>query len=562
MNPDHNNILYGSTMGGGIFKSIDSGETWTSVLSGAGSRIELAVSPDNAAIVYALVSSGSAFQAIYKSTNSGDSFSSVFTGTNMMGWNCDGGDGGGQASYDLCIAADPTDVNTVFIGGVNNWKSTNGGTSWSINTHWSGTCGGTASEVHADKHFLAFQNGTSTLFECNDGGVYRTTDSGNSWTDITNGIACSQIYRLGTAQTSANDVIIGLQDNGTKAFDSPAWSDVIGGDGMECLIDFTDDNVQYGELYYGNIRRTDNKWASSTNISGSLPGGSWVTPFVIDPNDHNTLYAGFSEIWKSTDRGDSWVSQSGIGSSIRSIAVAPSNSDYIYAASSGSVFGTSNGGTNWTDITNNDLASGAGSITYLAVKYDDPNTVWATVGGYNGDGVFQSIDGGTSWTNISTGLPNIPIMCIVQNRQNTEKVELYVGTDVGVFLKMGDDNWTPFMSSLPNVVVTELDIYYDDVTPQNTRIRAATFGRGLWESEPYPSALVLGAAFSANPTSGIYPLTVDFTDESTGTITSWSWDFGDGETSTEQNPSHTYTNPGTYTVALTLTDAGGKRYRN
>ena len=65
------------------------------------------------------------------------------------------------------------------------------------------------------------------------------------------------------------------------------------------------------------------------------------------------------------------------------------------------------------------------------------------------------------------------------------------------------------------------------------------------------------ADFSGSPTSGCAPLTVNFTDASTGQINSWSWDFGDGGTSTAQNPSHEYTTAGTYTVSLTVTGDGG-----
>ncbi len=555
MNPDDSNIIYGSTMNGQVYRSTDYGENWNEVLSvSGGRRTQLAVSPDNANIVYVLVSAGSSFKAIYKSTDKGALFSSHFTGTNMMGWDCDGGSGG-QGWYDLCIAADPNNVNTVFVGGVNTWKSTDGGGSWAINNHWSHTCGGSATEVHADKHFLAFQNGSSVLYECNDGGLYKTTDLGASWTQISDGVVCSQIYRLGVSQTSPNDIIIGLQDNGTKAMKSSTWDDVIGGDGMECLIDYTDENVQYGELYYGSIKRTLNKWASYTTISGGITeGGSWVTPFIIDPNDNKTLYAGYSNVWKTTDRGDNWTKISDFAIGVRSLAVAPSNSQYIYAASQSKIYTTSDGGTNWTDITNT-LPVGFGNITYVAVKHDDPNTVWVTLGGYNSYGIYESKDAGATWNNISTGLPNIPVMCVIQNRQNTSKVELYVGTDVGIYVKIDDDNWSPFMTDLPNVVVTELDIYYDDADLKNSRIRAATYGRGLWESELYPSDLILGASFTATPVSGVKPLTVNFTDQSTGIITVWNWDFGDGTTSTGQNPSHTYTEVGKYTVKLVVTDA-------
>ena len=83
----------------------------------------------------------------------------------------------GQGSYDLCIAASPTDANTVYLGGINTWKSTDGGYNWTINNMWtsSGSYNFVGAPVaHADKHALAFQNGT-TLFEGNDGGVYKNT---------------------------------------------------------------------------------------------------------------------------------------------------------------------------------------------------------------------------------------------------------------------------------------------------------------------------------------------------------------------------------------------------
>ena len=95
---------------------------------------------------------------VYKSTDHGSTFSLVFHGANLLDWSCNGSGSGGQGSYDLAIAADPNNSNIVYIGGVNTWKSTNGGNNWSIVTHWSSTCGGQATQVHADKHYLAFQN--------------------------------------------------------------------------------------------------------------------------------------------------------------------------------------------------------------------------------------------------------------------------------------------------------------------------------------------------------------------------------------------------------------------
>ncbi|MDZ7743115.1 MAG: PKD domain-containing protein [Bacteroidota bacterium] len=548
--------IYGSTEHWNttkIYRSTNSGASWSEVASYSGIRTELDASPDEPNWVYALVAkSGGGLKAVYKSTNSGASFTEVYSSStkNLLGWSCDGNGSGGQGSYDLVIGADPNDANTIYVGGVNTWKSTDGGNSFSIVNHWSGCTG--IETVHADKHYLAFQNGTSTLFECNDGGLYKTTDGGSNWTELSSGMAISQIYRMGVGQTQADEMIIGLQDNGTKARLSGTWTDVIGGDGFECIVDYTDEDIQYGALYYGDIYRTTNYWNSSTNISGSIPGsGWWITPYVMDPDDHSTLYVGYEEVYKSSNQGNSWTSISNFsGSDLRSLAVAPSDNDYIYAAEQDIIYKTTNSGGSWSDITGS-LPVSSANITYVSVKADDPNTVWVSIGGYNSDGVYETSNGGSTWTNISAGLPSIPVMSVIQNKQNANDVELYAGTDVGVYVKVGSNNWIPFNNGLPNVVVTELDIYYDDTDTNNTRIYAASYGRGVWRSDMY-SATGLTAAFTAAPTSGQAPLTVDFTDQSTGHVLSWLWYFGDGNTSTDQNPQYTYNNSGTYTVSLVI----------
>ncbi len=119
-------------------------------------------------------------------------------------------------------------------------------------------------------------------------------------------------------------------------------------------------------------------------------------------------------------------------------------------------------------------------MTYIAVKNDDPNTLWITYGGYTSTlKVYQSIDGGGSWTNISTGLPNLPVMCVAYYKTATDRIVLFAGTDVGVYVKDGTNDWASFSSGLPNVVVPELEVLY---TGGTNKLRAGTFGRGLWET--------------------------------------------------------------------------------
>jgi photosystem II stability/assembly factor-like uncharacterized protein len=518
--PGDPNIICASSVGYAsslINRSADNGDTWAyyTVASG-GYRSELAVTANNSSIVYMLSCNNSGgLNGVYKSTNSGTSFTRVDDGTKSMLYYYSDGSGSnvGQGTYDLCIAASPSDANTVYIGGINNWKTTNGGTTWLINNMWTShpyyNYSG-APEVHADKHALAFQNST-TLFEGNDGGIYKTTNGGTNWTDLTNGIVISQIYRIGISQTDANVVLTGLQDNGSKKYTGglSSWVDVYGGDGMECIVDFNNTtSYMYVTYVNGEIQRNTDGFSSyyttqiSANIPGGQPTGAWVTPYIMNPTNAAILYAGYDKVWKTTNRGDSWTSASQVLSAtakLRSLAIAPSNTNVLYAAAQTNMWKTTDGGaTNWSAIT---LPTASINVTYIAVKNNDPNTVWITYGGYTtGSKVYESTNGGTSWTNISTGLPNLPLMNIVQYKVATDRNVLFVGTDVGVYVKDGSASWASFNTGLPNVVVTELEIYYGGSV---NKLRAGTYGRGLWETD-IDAALPFAPAFSVSPTNLSY----------------------------------------------------------
>ncbi len=482
--PDTQDTIYGSTRGGEIYRSVDGGETWTRVFyTSSAARIELAVSADDNSVVYALASADdNGLYAILKSVDYGENFTNIYDEKNLLTWAADGNGSGGQGWYDLALAADPNNADVVYCGGVNTWKSDDGGYTWTLSSHWSGNGGVQA--VHADKHFLAFRNNSSIIYECNDGGVYNSTD-GENWNHLANGLTISQMYGLSTAQTVDNETITGLQDNGTKLNKNGVWTDVIGGDGMLCKIDYTDEKIQYGSLYYGRILRTTDEWYQDyTQISSNIPGGengAWVTPYEIDPIDHNIIYVGYRSLWKSEDMGDNFEELGSFGTLLSDIAICPTNNKYIYVSSDNNVWMTDDGGSNWESITSG-LPVSAAKITDIAVKYNDPLTVWVTMGEFDTNAVYKSIDGGQTWSNISTGLPKIPVNCIVQNHLESSYEQLYIGTDFGVFLKNGDTAWAEFNNNLPKVVVSELDIYYDYATPDNSRLRASTYGRGLWET--------------------------------------------------------------------------------
>jgi len=485
--PGDFNTLYGAYLYERIYCSVNGGISWTQAFSNTNAaRIELAVSSVQPTWIYAIATPNSGeLEGIYKSENSGMSFSKIYDGTischNLLAY--DVCQTGGQGWYDLAIAVSPSNANNLVIGGINTWRSTNGGISWLLINEW----GNDVPVVHPDKHYLSYRT-NGDLFECNDGGVFLSSDNGTSWIDKTSGMSISQMYKLGVTTTVTNEIITGLQDNGTKLISSGSWADVTGGDGTECLIDYSDINIQYAAAQNGVLSRTTDHWVNQIFITPSGAGyGAWVTPFIIDPTNDQILYAGYADVWKTTNRGDSWTQISTMTAStyrLRSMAIAPSNNQILYVATLNQIRKTSNGGISWIDITGNlpvQIYDNSENITAIAVKNDDANTLWVTLSYYTPNKVYQSTNGGASWTDISAGLPSIPVYSIVQNKLSTAEVQLYVGTELGVYFKEGADNWIAFNSGLPNVKIGEIEIYYAP-SALESKLRAATYGRGLWES--------------------------------------------------------------------------------
>ncbi len=567
--PGSDTQMIGSTNNGSIYFSSDGGFTWTKSLNvPSGGRTELAVTPDSNNVVYAVMSNKNNYglEGFYKSVDTGRIFVKVPDTVNILGWKCNGSDTAtGQGWYDLTVAADPNNASKVFVGGISTWYSTNGGKKWQLSNYWTNnTCGTTTSMTHADKHELVFQKTTHDIFECNDGGIYKSTD-GKQWINIGSGLVTSQIYRLGVSAKVSGEVLTGLQDNGTKLRYGGSWYDVYGGDGLDCLIDYTADSIQYSELPNGSLVRTKNYWNNSSSITSGLPSkGAWLTPFVMDPKNHNILYVGFSNIYKTTNQGTTWnkVSNFQSTSNIRSMAIAPSNPQYVYAATQTKIYQSQDGGKTWNDITGSLPISDA-SITYIAVDDSVPGTVWVTFGGYNNYGVYETRNNGVTWDNISTGLPAIPIDCIIQNKSQ-DTTQLYVGTDVGVFVRQGNSNWVSYMDQLPNVIVDDLGIQYDN--SGGGKLYAGTFGRGLWYADLFSGHItqVLTADFRADSTTPAVGNTVHFRDMSNNNPTSWKWHFQpktvtyvSGTDSTSENPQVSFNAPGTYSVTLQATGSSG-----
>ena len=557
--PGNSNIVYAVASSKSILRSTDAGNTFVAVAAGlptasAVERVALAVTPANPSVVYAVYSksSTSGFYGLYRSTDSGLTFTQMSNAPNLIGYDWDGQDTGGAGWYTLSIAASPFNADDIVVGGVNIWQSQDAGVSWSIVAHWYGDHN--LPYVHADIHDLIFAYDGAIYAGC-DGGIFKSNDDGASWTDKSDGMQIGEMYCLGTSATDPGKVVQGWQDNGCSMYDSGTWTRILGGDGMECFIDWSDPNYVYAEFQNGAIRASTDGGANFNDISGGITeSGSWVTPWCQDPINSQTIYAAYSNMWKSTDRGNTWNTISSFNSSgLTTLAVAKSNHNYIYSSVGNVIHKTANGGTTWTQFS---IPGNNGSISYIAVSNTNPNIVWATVSGYNvGCKVYKSTDGGTTWTNLSLNLPNIPINCVVNQTGTADGV--YIGTELGCYyFDNTRSSWMPFSNGLPNVVVDELEIQYS-----SNKLRAATFGRGLWETNIFnPASNTPYANFTADTLSGCPGFTAHFYDSTLHSPTSWLWRFPGGTpaTSALQNPVVTYNTPGMYhNVTLVATNAIG-----
>ncbi len=476
--PGDFNVLYVSTfnMDGNtyIFKSEDMGETW--ILSQSFNnvnRIALAVGKAKPSRVYALCSrSGdSGFGGFYVSDNEGSQWTKKSGDPNILGIDAEGKEPGGQGYYDLAIAVSPENSDVIIAAGIHLWQSTNGGRNWSIMNHWAGA--GNIPYMHADQHDVVFGNDL-TIYSANDGGIYISADTGKTWEDISNGIAVMQVYRIGGFAGDNYPVFCGVQDNGTNYFDGKNWFHPLGADGTECMVDFSDRSKVFTSIFNGDLYFSQDSGKSFTKmVSGSQFGenGAWITPFVMNPRNSSSIFAGYNNVWKSYNSGKDWERQSsfGIDGQIGTLAIAPSDTNKIYAAFGGQLFETETNNSGWK-------ISGIypEAITYIAVDAYDPGHYYISFSGYNKDYKVIEVIHGTS-VNISGGLPNVPVNCIVY--QNGSPHRVFAGTDIGVYYRDAvSDGWQKLEGGLPPVVVNELEINY-----KTGKLFAGTFGRGLWE---------------------------------------------------------------------------------
>jgi photosystem II stability/assembly factor-like uncharacterized protein len=459
--------IFATARNGKFYISTNNGTTWTSNSTPSTGRTDLALTDNDTNLLMLLDEGG----VLRKSTNDGASWTTVST---ITGYDS-------QGAYNMTLAVSPLDKNLILAGGIEGWRSKNGGTTWEkyLDGYWE--TGQPYFYVHSDHHDMMFVPSTNIAFSTNDGGIFKGDASINMpWTDLSNGLAITQYYAVAGTPQNANYLIMGAQDNDVVFFDGTKWDGKNpGSDGVEALWDYSTTNVAWTCSQQGGLERTTDGFATSQQIT-TPAGAPFIWELEIHPTTPTTIYGGFGDIYKSTDRGDNWTNLNSGAGEIEFISISPSNPDIIFVVGQNGFKKTVNGGTSWTDVTE----PGTGTIKSIEVHPTNPSEIYVNFSGYTTDKVWKSTDSGANWTDITGSLPNVPTHKIIYKTGSTDG-ELFLATDLGVFYRTNTKgDWVQLGTGLPNVIVKDIEIHYG-----SEKLRAATFGRGLWEISITSTAL-------------------------------------------------------------------------
>jgi photosystem II stability/assembly factor-like uncharacterized protein len=495
MHPTQPNVLYMAVQrhdaaplpsSGGVFKSVNSGQTWTRVYTSpyaTTSNMKVAVTPAAPESVYVLVgtTTAPASARVEISTNGGETWTNKASNFDV-----------GQLSYNFYLFVHPTDVNTLYVGTRDLWRSTDGGTSYTNITRSFTLTGGytpTQSKAHPDQHhFYISPTNPATMYLANDGGLWKTTDNLATLQNLNSSLSLTMFVSLAVHPEFTGRVYVGTQDNGTqrRSNNGMRWKEFSTGDGGQTVVDPLDPSIVYTTYVQHYVDRFSN---NGDNYFGQIGGPSTFAndrvafyPPLVGNEVNSNIYFGTYRLYVSTNRGAGWTAPGGTfdqtfgGSDVLSaIAVAKSNLNIIYSGSAqGRAMISTDAGATWTQITN---GLPTRFIKSIVVSPTDPNTAYLTVSGFGSGHVFKTTNGGSNWTDISGNLPDIPANTILIDPRNANT--LWIGTDVGVFRStVGGNTWESFNQGMPPALVTEI------VAQSNGLIVAGTYGRGAFQINP------------------------------------------------------------------------------
>jgi len=490
--------IYSTGPGGGIYKSVDGGDTWTKLAAGLPSgnlgKIGVAVSPANPQRVWATVEA-EARGGIYRSDDAGRTWQLLNDDFNMTS----------RQYYYGHIFADPIDANTMYTFCAKYfYKSTDGGKTYSE-----------VQTPHGDYHDLWIDpKDPKRMVNGSDGGASVTLNGGRTWSSMDNQ-PTAQFYAVITDRGAPYRVYGSQQDNTTVSIASRAngagitqsdWHPVGGGESGYLAPTPSIPPVIFGGSYFGLMTRYDERTGESQNITAwpDYNGGrtaadvkyrfQWTYPIIVSPHDGNTIYTGAQVVFRSTNGGRSWEAISPdltrndaakekggrleeYYSTIFTIAESPKEKGVIWTGSDdGLIHVTRNGGRDWQNVTPPAIQPYT-RINIIEASPHDAATAFAAVNRYQLDDyrpyIYKTTDYGRSWQAIANGIPERSFVRTVREDPKRRSL-LYAGTETGVYFSLdGGGRWQSLQLNLPIVPITDLTLKDDDLI-------ASTQGRAFW----------------------------------------------------------------------------------
>ncbi len=529
--------FHGGGPGSGLYKSTDGGRTWRALTAGLPTgdkgRIGITVYRRDPRIVYVSVEQGWRYNAstaygqrragIYRSDDRGE------TWRRMGDWNP-------RPMYASQPLVDPTDDRRIYMMNA-----------YSVSEDSGKTFRRVPQSLHGDDRILWVNPADARhVMKGDDGGLGISHDRGRTWLYATH-LPVSQFYRVGVDMRTPYWVYGGLQDNGSWMGPNATyrregilfqdWVRTGGGDGFVNLVDTTDNRTLYTESQYLGLSRLDlvtgaRKWIRPGDPSGHIaarrnwdawgPGipepelgnamapANWDGPFIISPHDANTLYAGTNQLWRSTDRGDTWVSLGDLTTGVdrrelpimgqrahdstaslddgipyyptlTQIAESPLRRGLLYVGTDdGNLQVSTDGGTTWTNVSARlpDVPVSAW-ISGIEPSRHAAGRVYAAVNNYRNDDyanyLYRSDDTGRTWTSIVGDLRAERVVRTVREDLRNPQV-LYLGTELGLFYTNdAGRHWVELTGGLPTAAFNDLALH-----PRDNDLVLGTHGRGIW----------------------------------------------------------------------------------
>lgn len=438
----------------GLYRSADGGLNWTLVAAVPNSahtgRTSISLFPGNNDIAIVQVCDAYSTIGFYKTLDKGVTWTTTTTAYDIgsyQGWYCAG------------MAFHPNNANEILVGGVNMFRSSDGGSNFLQVSDMSWGPQFMHSDVH---HVVVNPQNPSSVFIATDGGLFRSFDFGNSYIECVDGYVTAQCYIGSVSQTNPDFALTGLQDNYSIQYNgSPYWTPVLGGDGCYNAIDPNDDFVSFVAYQYLNIFQSLDQGISYFQVNyevsnPSLPNPTaFLAPYIICPSNSAVLYAGRTGFVRSDDQGSTWptVSADPIdnGNYILSIGVSQTNEDSVYMATAPDyspmkLMLSIDGGYNFVD-----RSAGLPNRfpRRIAVDPRDSRIVYVVFSGFGTGHIFKSTNAGVTWTDIGTALPDVPFHCVMMDPQYPDVV--YAGTDMGLYVSLdAGATWATHNTGLPD----------------------------------------------------------------------------------------------------------------